>query len=80
MEIKDILNKLNENFEETINVSMTIDIEGEMVISENNGLFEWEYNGQFESGFKSKNEALIAFKKNMRKQGFRNIKLNVEYI
>ena len=54
MEIKDILNKLNENFEETINVSMTIDVEGEMVISENNGLLNGSITDNLKVDLKAK--------------------------
>lgn len=76
MEIKQLLEELDE----VINIAMTIDVEGELFISEDNGVFSWEYNGESQEGFKSKNEAIKAFKKCMKQQGFRNIKTNIEYI
>ena len=74
MEIRDLVKKLNESELETLNVCMTIDTEGELYIYEDDG-WCWEYNGQKEYGLKSREDAIKAFKKDMKRQGFRNIKI-----
>lgn len=71
--IKELLRSLDEA--EELLVTMTVDTEGELVIDEDNGNYSWSYNGQYQDGFKSANDAIKAFKKDMKRQGFRNIKI-----
>ena len=73
-DLKQLLKMFSESEMETINIAMTASIEGELYIYEEDG-WTWEYNGQKEGGLKSREDAIKSFKREMKRQGFRNIKI-----